>query len=77
MQEILAVDVGASKLAAARVTSDGLIKKQSSIPTKADDGNELFKKLLSLSEEVLEEVEVEGCGVGSACLLYTSPSPRD
>ena len=66
MQEILAVDVGASKLAAARVTSDGLIKKQSSIPTKADDGNELFKKLLSLSEEVLEEVKVEGCGVGSA-----------
>ena len=66
MQEILAVDVGASKLAAARVTSDGLIKKQSSIPTKADDGNELFKKLLSLSEKVLEEVEVEGCGVGSA-----------
>ena len=66
MQEILAVDVGASKLAAARVTSDGLIKKQSSIPTKAADGNELFKKLLSLSEEVLEEVKVEGCGVGSA-----------
>ena len=66
MQEILAVDIGASKLAAARVTSDGLIKKQSSIPTKADDGNELFKKLLSLSEEVLEEVKVEGCGVGSA-----------
>ena len=66
MQEILAVDVGASKLAAARVTSDGLIKKQSSIPTKADDGNELFEKLLSLSEEVLEEVKVEGCGVGSA-----------
>ena len=46
MQEILAVDVGASKLAAARVTSDGLIKKQSSIPTKADDGNELFKNCL-------------------------------
>ena len=66
MQEILAVDVGASKLAAARITSDGLIKKQSSIPTKAADGNELFKKLLSLSEEVLEEVKVEGCGVGSA-----------
>ena len=66
MQEILAVDVGASKLAAARVTSDGLIKKQSSIPTKADDGNELLKKLLSLSEKVLEEVEVEGRGVGSA-----------
>ncbi len=66
MQEILAVDVGATKLAAARVTSDGLIKKQSSILTKANDGEELFNKLLSLCEEVLEEVEVEGCGVGSA-----------
>lgn len=66
MKEILAVDVGATKLAAARVTSDGVIKKRSSIPTQASDGKELFNKLLSLSEEVLEEVEVEGCGVGSA-----------
>ena len=66
MQEILAVDVGATKLAVARVTSDGLIKKQSSIPTEANNGEELFNRLLSLSEKVLEEVEVEGCGVGSA-----------
>lgn len=66
MKEILAVDVGATKLAVARVTSDGVIKKQSSTPTQASDGKELFNKLLSLSEEVLEEIEVEGCGVGSA-----------
>ena len=66
MQEILAVDVGATKLAVARVTPDGLIKKQSSIPTEANNGEELFNRLLSLSKEVLEEVEVEGCGVGSA-----------
>ena len=42
MQEILAVDVGATKLAVARVTPDGLIKKQSSIPTEANNGEELF-----------------------------------
>ena len=33
MQEILAVDVGATKLDVARVTPDGLIKKQTSINT--------------------------------------------
>lgn len=66
MQEILAIDIGATKLAVARVTSDGVIEKQSSTPTEADNGEELFDKLLSLSKEVLGEVEVEGCGVGSA-----------
>ncbi len=66
MKDILAVDVGATKLAAARVTSDGVIKKRSSTPTESRNGEELFRKLISLSEEVLEGTEVDGCGVGSA-----------
>ena len=66
MKDILAVDVGATKLAAARVTSAGVIKKRASTPTQSSNGEELFEKLLSLSEEVLEGIEVEGCGVGSA-----------
>ena len=66
MKDILAVDVGATKLAAARVTSEGVIRKQASIPTKSDNAEDLFLKLLSLSEDVLEGVEVAGCGVGSA-----------
>ena len=66
MKDILAVDVGATKLAAARVTSDGVIKKRSSTPTESRNGEELFQKLISLSEEVLEGTEVDGCGVGSA-----------
>ena len=44
MQEILAIDIGATKLAVARVTSDGVIEKQSSTPTEADNGEELFHK---------------------------------
>ena len=59
MQEILAIDIGATKLAVARVTSDGVIEKQSSTPTEADNGEELFDKLLSLSKEVLGEVELK------------------
>ena len=66
MKDILAVDVGATKLAAARVTSDGVIKKRSSTPTESRNGEELFRKLISLSEEVLDGTEVDGCGVGSA-----------
>ncbi len=66
VKDILAVDVGATKLAAARVTSDGVIKKRSSTPTESRNGEELFRKLVSLSEEVLEGIEVDGCGVGSA-----------
>ena len=66
VKDILAVDVGATKLAAARVTSDGVIKKRSSTPTESRNGEELFRKLVSLSEEVLEGTEVDGCGVGSA-----------
>ena len=66
VKDILAVDVGATKLAAARVTSDGVIKKRSSTPTESRNGEELFRKLISLSEEVLEGTEVDGCGVGSA-----------
>ena len=66
MKDILAVDVGATKIAAARVTSDGVIKKRSSTPTESRNGEELFRKLVSLSEEVLEGTEVDGCGVGSA-----------
>jgi len=66
VKDILAVDVGATKLAAARVTSDGVIKKRSSTPTESRNGEELFRKLISLSEEVLDGTEVDGCGVGSA-----------
>ena len=66
VKDILAVDVGATKIAAARVTSDGVIKKRSSTPTESRNGEELFRKLISLSEEVLEGTEVDGCGVGSA-----------
>ena len=43
-----------------------MIKKRASTPTQSSNGEELFGKLLSLSEEVLEGIEVEGCGVGSA-----------
>ena len=66
VKDILAVDVGATKLAVARVAPDGVIKRRSSTPTQSNDGEELFRKLVSLSEEVLEGTEVDGCGVGSA-----------
>tara|TARA_Y100000588_G_scaffold353771_1_gene407461 strand:- start:126 stop:983 length:858 start_codon:yes stop_codon:yes gene_type:complete len=66
VKEILAVDIGATKLAVALVTQKGVIKKRSSIPTSANDGDELFQKLLLQAKELLEGEAVEGCGVGSA-----------
>ena len=63
---ILAVDVGATKLAVALVTQKGVVEKKSSIPTEANDGEELFNNLLILCQEILDGVKVEGCGVGSA-----------
>ena len=73
VKDILAVDVGATKLAAARVTSAGVIKKRASTPTQSSNGEELFEKLLSLSEEVLEGIEVEDL---KQKVLKEKPSPN-
>jgi len=61
---ILAVDVGGTKLAAARVEDDGTVHARASRPTPNGDGESVFAALLEAVGEVRGGDEV-ACGVGS------------
>jgi len=63
----LAVDVGGTKLAAARVRSDGSVQVRAQRPTPADgDAEEIWSGLLSVVEDVTggEEPDLIGVGCG-------------
>jgi glucokinase len=65
----LAVDVGASKLAAAVVDASGTLLVRAAGPsTGAVDAEDLFQRLVSLVDRVLDQTpgRVHVCGVGSA-----------
>ncbi len=64
MSTILAVDVGGTKLAAARVEDDGTVHVRASRPTPKGDGEAVFAALLEAVGEVRGGDEV-ACGVGS------------
>lgn len=58
----LALDVGATKAAAARVTPDGEVLDASSVPTGA--GDDPFERIADLLRRVQGDAEV--CGIGTA-----------
>jgi glucokinase len=64
MGPILAVDIGGTKLAAARVRPDGAIEARSARPTPAGDGEEVFTALVAVIAEVRRGDEA-ACGVGA------------
>ncbi len=64
MSTILAVDVGGTKLAAARVEDDGSVLARASRPTPTGDGESVVAALLEAVHEVRGGDEV-ACGVGS------------
>ncbi|HEX7094480.1 MAG TPA: ROK family protein [Acidimicrobiales bacterium] len=67
MAQVLAIDIGGTKLAAARVDREGRILQRAHAPTAGDDADELFATLAGLVREVLEPAEpgaVLACGVG-------------
>lgn len=64
MPTILAIDIGGTKLAAARVLGDGTIVARSVRPTPAGDAEELFATLATVAAEVREGDE-DACGVGT------------
>ena len=64
MTEVLAIDIGGTKLAAARVSEQGRIIEQRSRPTAAADAETLFDSLCSLVSPLVDSVPLAGCGVG-------------
>lgn len=61
----LAIDIGGTKLAAGLVDGSGRLLRRQARPTHADvDGDDLFRGLLDLVDEVRGDVDVAACGVG-------------
>jgi len=60
----LAIDIGGTKLAAGLVTDDGEVVTTATAPSRADDGEALFRVLLALVDAVVGNGDVAVCGVG-------------
>lgn len=58
---VLAVDIGGTKIAAGVVSSDGALVRKATAPTPGDD---LFGRLEALVDEVREGEDLSACGVG-------------
>lgn len=66
-QFLLAIDIGGTKLAAARVDSNGGVHRRRQVPTQpaaAGQGEALWSTLLAMVEDVCEGAAPAGVGVG-------------
>ena len=66
--QVLAIDIGGTKLAAALVDDEGRIEARSTRPTgEGTDGDALFADLAGLIDEVLAQADRApvACGVGT------------
>jgi len=63
MDVVLAVDIGGTKLAAARVTGEGEVRERDTVPTAGADAEALWSALAGLVDRVRQGDEV-ACGVG-------------
>ncbi|HEV8296851.1 MAG TPA: ROK family protein [Acidimicrobiales bacterium] len=64
MRYALAIDIGGTKLAAARVDERGTIHEQAQAPTTGDDAEALFATLVGVVDTVRAAGPIEVCGVG-------------
>jgi len=65
VNHVLAVDIGGTKMAAALVDEDGVIRRQAQVPTVGTDAEDLFAHLATLIDGILgPDDRVVGCGVG-------------
>lgn len=64
VSQVLAVDVGGTKLAAARVDEQGRILVSERVLTPGGDAEELFATLAALVDRVVGDEDLAGCGVG-------------
>ncbi len=66
MEQVLAVDVGGTKLAAAVVAADGTLTARHQVPTAGADAEALFALLVGLVDRVATDGDrLVACGVGS------------
>ena len=64
MIDTLAIDIGGTKIDAARVDGDGRILERYRLPTQGANAEELFDGLVALVEPLLAGGTLGGCGVG-------------
>ena len=64
MIDTLAIDIGGTKIDAARVDGDGRILERYRLPTEGANAEELFDGLVALVEPLLAGGALGGCGVG-------------
>ena len=64
MIDTLAIDIGGTKIDAARVDGDGRILERYRLPTEGANAEELFDGLVTLVEPLLAGGALGGCGVG-------------
>ena len=64
MIDTLAIDIGGTKIDAARVDGDGRILERYRLPTEGANAEELFDGLAALVEPLLAGGALGGCGVG-------------
>ncbi len=64
MIDTLAIDIGGTKIDAARVDGDGRILERYRLPTGGANADELFDGLVALVEPLLAGGALVGCGVG-------------
>jgi glucokinase len=62
---VLAIDIGGTKLAAARVDDAGQVHQRAQAPTAGEDAEALFANLAGIVRSVLDGGPVVACGVGS------------
>ena len=78
----IGIDIGGTKVLGGVVDSTGKIIDSARRVTPAAGGKELITTMIEVIKEFKSKHEVAGVGISiaaliSACLLYTSPSPRD
>ena len=86
----IGIDIGGTKIAGALVNDQGEIISQTQVPSPAQSAREMEDAIVGLINELSAGNPVKAAGVAAAgfidaaqstvyyaCLLYTSPSPRD
>jgi glucokinase len=70
VDEVVAIDIGGTKLAAARVDAEGRLTARAVAPTPADDGEAMWNRLTELVDGVVADAAAAGTrlvGVGIGC----------
>ena len=70
-RQAVGLDVGGTKIAAARVAEDGTILARARVPSPASDGARILETMVAAAREVMTG-EVEAVGIGAAGLVESA-----